>query len=159
GAQPVEEGVAGVDALHQPHVAQIALRHDRLGAILGDDRAPAASDLRNRLVPRDALERVAAIWPGALRADAAQRKHETIGIDVVVVEVLELDAQRAASDRVLLVALHVDELAILDLVDHGAGVGTVVWTAPEKRRALDLLVHVSLPWDGPVADLIFTCRR
>jgi hypothetical protein len=68
---------------------------------------------------------------------------------VVVVEILELHAQRAARDRMLLVAFDIDELAVLDLVDHGARVGTVVWARAEESRALDLLVHVSPPISYP----------
>ncbi len=55
-AEPVEERIARVDALHEAHVAEIALRHDRLRAVLGDDLAPALADLADRLVPGDALD-------------------------------------------------------------------------------------------------------
>lgn len=112
-------------------------------AVLGDDRAPAPADLADRFVPSDALESIAAVGAGALRPDAAQGIHQPVGIAVVVMEVLELHAQGAARDRMLLVAVHVDELAILDLVEHRAGVGAVVRAGAEEGGARALLVHVS----------------
>ncbi len=66
GAETIEEGIARVDALHEAHVAQIAVGHDRLRTVFGDDRAPLVADRLDRLVPGDALERVAAVRTGAL---------------------------------------------------------------------------------------------
>src|SRR5262249_15465257 len=54
-------------------------------------------------------------------------------------------AKGAARHRVILVAAHLDELAVLNLVDHGAGIRTVVRTPAEERFALRLLVHALNP--------------
>ena len=137
----LKNGIARVDALHEAHVAEIALRHDRLRAVLGDDLAPAAADLGDRLVPGDALELVAAVGARALGADAAQRIHQPVGIVVVVVEVLELHAQGAARDRMLLVALDVDELAVIHLVDPWRRCRDSRAGMRRRRCALGLLVH------------------
>ncbi len=90
----------------------------------------------NRLIPRDAL-----VLLGALRAGPLQRMENAIGIVVVFVIVLELYAQHALRHGVLFIAGHLGQLAVGDLVDHGAGVGAVMGTTAEKRLALQLLVH------------------
>jgi hypothetical protein len=55
---------------------------------------------------------------------------------VMVVIILELHAEPAAGHRMLFVAPHLDEPPALDLVDHGAGVGTVMRTPAEERFAM-----------------------
>src|SRR5581483_4614888 len=102
------ERIARGDALHQPHIAEIGIGHDRLAAVGGDDLAPASADLLDRLLPRDALELYRALGSGS-----PQGKHQTVGIVVMVVEVLELHAEPAPRHRVLLVAPDLDELAVL----------------------------------------------
>jgi hypothetical protein len=142
-AEPIEEGVARRQPLHQTFIAEIGVRHDRLAAVARDDLLPALGDLGDGFVPGDAGE-----LPRALRADAAQRVEHAIGIVVVVVIVLELDAEPPTRHRVLLVASDLDQPPALDLVDHGAGIGAVMRTSPEELRALWLVVHgfeTSLP--------------
>ncbi len=155
-AEPIEERIAGIDALHEAHIAEIGVRHDRLAAIGRDDLAPAPADLADRLIPGDALE-----LPRALRPDPAQRKHQTVRVGVMVVEVLELHAEPAPRHGVLFVAPDLDELAVLDLVDHGASVRAVMRTTAEKRRALWLLVHglPPLPLAFPLPGLIWISLR
>ena len=64
-AEPVKEGVAGGQPLHQPLIAEIGVRHDRLTAVFHDDVLPARRDLGNRLVPTDAGKLARAFWPRA----------------------------------------------------------------------------------------------
>ena len=109
-----------------------------MAAIGRDDLAPASADFRDRLVPADALELL-----GALGADAPQRIFQPVGIGVMVVEVFQLHAERAARERMFLIAMNVDELAVLDLVDHGASVRTVVRTGAKKLFPCRLFVHAS----------------
>jgi hypothetical protein len=134
-AEAVEERVARVDALHQTHIAEVAVGHDGLATMFGDDVAPAPADLGDRLVPADALEQL-----GAFRAAPPQRIHQPVGVRVVVVEVLELHAKPAPRHRVVLVATDLDQLAVSDLVDHGAGIRAVMRTCAEKRGSPQLLV-------------------
>ena len=61
----------------------------------------------------------------------------------------QLAAQAAARHRMLWVARHRKQLAVLYGIDHGTGIGTVVRTAPVK--SLDLIVALLLqkagvPW-------------
>ena len=136
GAEAIEERIAGVDALHQAHIAEIGIGHDRLAAIGGDDLAPAPADLGDRLVPGDPLELLGAFRPGP-----AQRIFQPVGIGVMIVEVLQLHAQRAARHRVILVASHLDELAVLHLVDHGASVRAVMRTGAKEGLSFRLNIH------------------
>src|SRR5882757_9443364 len=55
----------------------------------------------------------------------------------------------------VLVAADLDELAILDLVDHGASVRAVMRTSAEESRTCGLIVHaLNSPLDGlPAAAL------
>ncbi len=152
-AEAIEERIPRVDALHEAHVAEIALRHDRLRAVLGDDVAPATADLGDRFFPGNAFEVVAAVGARTLGADAAQRVHQAIGIVMMVVEVLELHAQRSARDRMLLVPLHIDELAVIHLVDHRARIRAVVRTGAEEGfGGVELLVHWCPPGRLPGAE-------
>ena len=107
-----------------------------MAAVFRDDLLPARGDLGDRLVPGDARE-----LPRAFRPHAAQGIEHAVGIVVVVVIVLELHAQPAAGHRVVLVAPDLDQLAVLDLVDHGAGVGAVMRAPAEEGLALRLIVH------------------
>ena len=141
-AHAIEEGVARGEPLHQPLIAEIGIGHDRLAAVFGDDLLEARRGLGDRLVPGDARE-----LARALRPDAAQGIEHAVGIVVMVVIVLELHAQPAAGHGVVFVAADLDQPAVLDLVDHGAGVGAVMRTPAEEGLALRLLVHgCTLPW-------------
>ena len=68
GAERVEQRMPGKE-LDLPHRAGVRERQDRLAAVPRHDLAPASRDLRERVVPGDALE--AAL---ALGADATQRR-------------------------------------------------------------------------------------
>ena len=98
-AEAIEEWVAGIDALHEAHVAEIALRHDRLApyvAMISRQRLPI-SEMASSQVMRSKL-------PRPFGPDAAQRIHQPVRIGVMIVEILELHAQAAPRERVVLVA-------------------------------------------------------
>jgi hypothetical protein len=54
---------------------------------------------------------------------------------VVLREVLEFDAEATSGHRVFFIPFDVNEFAVFDVVEHGAGVGTIVGTrAPHDRQ-------------------------
>src|SRR5262249_37007544 len=63
----------------------------------------------------------------------------------MVVVVLQLHAKGAARHRVVLVPAHLHELAVVHLVDHGAGGGAVMGTPTEEGFACRLCVHIPSP--------------
>src|SRR5262249_4438411 len=121
GPEPVPEAGTGDGHLHQPQGAAVAVRQDGFRARLGDDLPPAPADLRQRLVPGDALPA-----PGTLRADPPQGVHQPVGVVDVLEVGPDLGAQPAAGDGTVGVAAEVDGPATLHLGEHGAGVGAVV---------------------------------
>ena len=108
----------------QPLVAQVAVRDDRLRAVVVAEPFPALGDLVQRLVPGDAFELLAAFG-----ASAPQRIQDPVGVVVPLLVVLELHAQAAMGHGVFLVAAHAHQLAVLDLEDHRAGIRTIVRAA------------------------------
>ena len=130
GAELREEAPVHRGALHEPLGAGEAVGEHRLAAVLGDDRAQALGDVRERVVPRDRLE-----GARALGARAHQRLAQPIGAVRALEEVADLRAQPAAGERMLLDA---DELlghAVADRDLPRAGVRAVVRTsAPDDDR-------------------------
>src|SRR5208282_3611370 len=102
-AEPVEERVADVEAVEQAFGAEVAVGEDRLRAVLGDDCFEAARDLVQRRIPSDPLELAA-----PLGADAPQRMQYTVGAVDALDVVVDLDAERAAGERMPGVAAHSD---------------------------------------------------
>ena len=87
-------------ALDQPHGAPVGVRKDRLGAMLGDDPAPALADPLNGLRPADGGKGPAALGPrGQQRAAEPAR-----GVHRLLVAG-HLGAQAAAAMGMLGVAL------------------------------------------------------
>ena len=122
-AQPVEEAPRHRLALQQAHGAGVAVRQDRL-RIARRDRAQPAGDLRDRLVPADALEARRLV----LGADALERMQHALGVVGALGIARHLRAQRAVGAWMLRLPLHLDHLAVLDGDAQGAGVGAVVGT-------------------------------
>jgi hypothetical protein len=125
-AEPIEEGVTGVEPVQQAFGPEIAVGQDGRRSVLVDDGAPARLDLAQRLVPADALE-----LAGALAAGPLQRMEHAIGAVDPVLIVVDLDAQPAARERMVGVAAHLDGFAIAHGRDHGTRIRTVVWTGAE----------------------------
>ncbi len=151
GAQQAGAAESVPEALREGHrqqalVAGIAERHDRLGAVLGDDRVETRGDLRQCFVPRGRLE--AAV---ALGADAAQRGEDPLRVVDPVDELVDLRAQFALGVGVRRVAAHLHGhpagLALLDGDLPSAAVRAVVVTGSEHGRH-ELTVR-RVPAGGP----------
>ena len=120
-------------------MAEIDVRHDRLRAIGRDDVGPALLDLRQRRVPGDPL-----VCAAALGTDALHRIEQPIGVVVMLGEAVELDAEAAARHRVLGIAGHVDQLAVLDVVEESAGIGAVVRACTSHDAIASVYGHCGL---------------
>ena len=66
--------------------------------------------------------------------DTSQRLQHTIGVVMVLVVVLYFDAQAAIGKRLCGIALHIDELAVLDVIEHRAIVRAVMRAGTEAGR-------------------------
>ena len=160
GAHAVEEGVAAVQPVHEPLVAEIAVGHDGFRPVLVDDRLPARHDRVEGFVPGDALELLR-----ALRSDPLHWIEQPVGMVVPLLVVFQFHAETAAGHRVVRVALHTQQLAVLDLEQHRAGVRAVVRAAAEEglrqgrgaeqSLGIDDLVHVSPAVERPA---FLSCR-
>ena len=140
GAEAIEERVARVDALHEAHVAQIAVGHDGLRAMLGDDLAPFQADFGDGFVPSDTFE-----LAGAFGARAAQRIEQAIGVGVMGCEVFQLHAEAAPRERVIFLAPHLDKATAAHVIVHGAGVGAIVGAGAVERLGGEGFVHGLIP--------------
>ena len=110
-------------AVHQALMGGVGVAQQRQRTALGDDRLPFGRDLVERLVPADRLELARALGAGAL-----QRRLDALGgIDEVGVAV-DLSAGETRRVGMVGVALHAHDLAVLDMGDERAHVGTVVRT-------------------------------
>ena len=132
-AHAVEEGITAVQPVNQSLVAEVAVGSDGLRPILVDDCLPARDDGVECLVPCDALELLRALWP-----DPTHWIEQAIGMVVTLLVVLQLHAETAAGHRVIGVAAHAQELSVLDLEQHGAGIRAIVRTAAEEGLAYSL---------------------
>ena len=101
---------------------EIDVGHDRLRAVGRDDVRPPAFDFRESIAPRDALEQTAAFGAGA-----PHRVEQPVGVVVMLCKAVELDAESSARHRMIGIAGHIDQLAVLDVVQESARIGTVVW--------------------------------
>jgi hypothetical protein len=108
-------------------------------AVGRDDVGPALLDFRERRVPGDPL-----VCAAALRTDALHRVEQPIGIVMMLGEAVELDAEAAARHRVLGIAGHVDQLAVLDVVEESASVGAIVRTCTSHDAIASVYGHCGL---------------
>jgi hypothetical protein len=135
--EAVEERIAAREPVQCALVAQIAMIHDGLGAVLIDDLRPALLDLCERLVIGDALELAATFG-----SHAFQRVHEAVGIVVMFGVVLELHAQSATGHRMLWIACDFYQFAIFDVVEERASIRTILRTdASDNTRFADVDGH------------------
>src|SRR5262245_60151750 len=136
-AQRIPKALArAVNTLDQPHVSAANVRPDGLGAELFANPEQPRGNLRQRLVPGDALKASAALW-----ADAAHRIEQTLRRPRVGDIVVELVAQRPAREWMPSVAFELDGSTILDRDDPTARVRTI-----HRAGAADALLfsHESL---------------
>jgi len=63
----------------------------------------------------------------------------------MIVKILELHAQAATREGMVLLAAHVHELAVAHMIVHRAGVRAVVGTRAMENLGLQLLVHAFPP--------------
>jgi hypothetical protein len=64
--------------------------------------------------------------PAAFDAGAAHREQEAAGVVVMLGEILELHAKPATRHRMIWVTGHFDQLAVLDMVEERASIGTIL---------------------------------
>src|SRR5579884_536765 len=102
-SQPVPEARIANGPVDQPQRACIAVRQDTLRPILRDDVAPAARDLRNRLIPAYALERAI-----PFRANAPHRIEQAVGMVDAIKVAIDFGAQPAARHRMVSATTHAD---------------------------------------------------
>ena len=121
-SQAIEERVARREPVERPLVPEIDVGHDRLRAVGRDDVRPAAFDFRESIAPRNALEQTAALGAGA-----PHRVEQPVGVVVMLCKAVKLDAEASARHRMIGIAGHIDQLAVLDVVQESARIGTVVW--------------------------------
>ena len=110
-------------AVHQPLMGGVGITQQRERAAFADDRLPLAGDLVQRLVPGDRRE-----LPGALGAAAPERRGDAFRRVHQVGVAVDLAAGETGRVGVIGVALHAHDLAVLDMGDERAHVGTIVRT-------------------------------
>ena len=127
-------------AHHEAHRAGVIVRPHALGAVAPLGRVELLGDEIERVVPRDALEAA-----GPLRADAAQRMQETVGMIGALGVARDLGADDAARVVVVLRAAHPADPAVDDVDLERAGGRAVVRTGriadPPALGEPDGLIH------------------
>ena len=115
-------------AVHQPAVHQalmggVGVAQDGERAALADDGFPAICSLVERLIPGDGLELARALGPCAAKrgGDAFGRIHK-------VAVAVDLAAGKTGRVRLVGVTLDAHDLAVVDMCDERAHVGTIVGT-------------------------------
>ncbi|MCY1221265.1 hypothetical protein D9M72_333130 [compost metagenome] len=121
-AQLVEEARGHALALHQPHGAGVAVRHDRLRIARGD-RLQAGGDGVQRLLPGDRRE-----LAFALPADALHRRQQPVRVVGALGVARHLGAQHALRAGMVGIARYLDGTAVLDGDEQGTSVGAVMRT-------------------------------
>ena len=140
-AQTVEEGITAGEPVQRALVAQVAVIHNRLRAVLVDDLRPTVFDLGERLVIGDALKLAAAFGP-----DALHRVQQAVGVVVMLSVILELHAQAAPRHRVVGIAGHLDQFSVFDVIEERAGIGAVLGANPSDDTGFaGLRRHRTLP--------------
>ena len=107
--------------LNQPLRARGAVREDRFRSRFSNDRLPARRDVRQRGLPRHALEA-----PLALRADPLERMQHAIRVIDALQVVIHLGAERAAREGVRGIAGQRHSGAVAHVHGPRAGVGAIV---------------------------------
>ena len=126
----------GAERVEEPHVhRRPALQHAG-GAHVAERqhaRRSATVDCREQPLPREAkcfLPRRLTERRAALRTGADERREQAVGVVRALFVLLHLDAQVPRSDRVIGVAVHSRDDAVVDRGDPRAVVGAVVRAGP-----------------------------
>ena len=151
GAEAVHERVHDVEPVQDPHIPQVAVGQDRLGAELVAQRGEPVTDLRDGLGPVDPFETAF-----ALLADAVHGVEQAVGMVGVTVIVADLHAQAALGEGMIRVSPHLGHFAVLDGDQHRARVRTVVRTG---RMDDGLLCRHGLRHGRPPFELRFDDRK
>ena len=158
GAELVEQRITDVEPVDDALGAEIAVRQDRLRAVLGDDPFPARRDRPDRFVPANAFELL-----GSLGADALHRvEHALVAVDALLV-VVDLDAQPPARERMIRIAADGDRLAVLDGCNHRTCIRAVVWARADDggpgHESPPHALRIDMPKDAATeaARLLKTC--
>ena len=141
GAERVEEAGGDTLALDFPHRARVAVGQDALGTARGD-RGKTCCDIRQCRIPADLFP-----LPAAFGAHALQRMQHAFGVVGALGVATHLGAEHAGGGRVVRIAFHAGDTAVLHRDAHGAGVGAVVRAggADGVRRRGGDGVHGVLP--------------
>jgi hypothetical protein len=116
-------------AIHQALMGGVGVAQQRQRAALGDDRLPLGGDFVERLTPGDRRELTRALGAGApeRRLDALWGVYE-VGVAV------DLSAGKPRRVRMVRIALHAHDPAVLDMGNERAHVGTIVRTDHSNGR-------------------------
>ena len=128
GAQRMEQAVHQA-AVHQALMGGVGVAQQGERTALGDDRLPLGRDLVERLVPGDRRE-----LARPFRAGAPERRLDALGGVNEVGVAVDLSAGEARRVRMVWIALHAHDLAVLDMGDERAHVGTIVRTDDSNGR-------------------------
>ena len=129
-------------ALHHAFGAREVVRQHRFGTVALDRGAKPCCGGLDRLVPADALETAL-----ALRADAAQRVSDAVGVVQRVEVAVDLGAQCTVREGVRAITAQTDGAPVLDLDEPRASVRAVQRAGPahDRRHGTSLRPSVSLP--------------
>ena len=140
-SQTVEECITAGEPVQGALIAQVAVIHNGLRAVLVDDLRPTFFDLGERLVIGDALKLAAAFGP-----DALHRVQQAVGVVVMLGVILELHAEAAPRHRVVGIARHLDQFSVFDVIEERAGIGAVLGANPSDYTGFaGLRRHRTLP--------------
>jgi hypothetical protein len=121
GAEPVEEGVPGIQAVQDSLGAEVAVRQDRGRPRFLDDGRPSLLYRGQRLVPGDPFEPAAALGPRP-----PHRIQQPIGAVDTLFVVVDLHAQAAAGEGMIRIAAHGQRPPVADRYQHGAGIRAIM---------------------------------
>ena len=131
----VKEGICAIEAVDEALMAQIAVRHDGLGAMLIDDGLPFAGNFIERLIPGNALE-----LGRSLGTDTAHGMEQTIGMIVAFFIIFQLNTQSSSCHRMDWVSFNTNQFLAFNFIYHCTSIRAIVRT-PTVRCLFSLNRH------------------